>query len=334
MKYRKSLILLSLMIILLTSSNSTAIGSSLECCATGTHSVSQTTTDLSGVSVGVFDIGYHDPRVNESRTAIVSMLEWMNATVRSFNKTNIVNGSLFACEVLVIPEGLGPNIEWALKEDGLQAIREWIAAGGSYIGVRGSAAMAVKDSYFEGRWTEFDFAVINGTSYEVTDLSDFVMTNVSINRECTGPDLSNMPANLSVYFRTGRYIIPHEGQELIYIANYTHNNLPAMVASSYGAGNVFISSPHFEFEENSDRDGTDEFDDFDDPDSEWPFILEITKWLIESSPTVQNLTTWPISPTPTTPIPTAASVPIEWVLAGGGLGIVVIAAVVVFIRRK
>ena len=143
-----------------------------------------------------------------------------------------------------------------------------------------------------------------------------------------------MPDKLCVYFRTGRYILPHEGQELIYIANYTHNNLPAMVASFYGAGNVFISSPHFEFEENSNRDGTDEFDDFDDPDSEWPFILEITKWLIESSPTVQNLTSWPISPILTTPTPTNASFPMEWVLTGGGLGIVVIAAGIVFIRRK
>jgi len=333
MRIGKSVLLLVILVILMTGSTSVVGDIDVSEAPTRTmQNIAQATTDLSGVNVGVFDIGYHDPRVNESRTAILSMLEWMNATVWSFNKTDIVNGSLFACEVFVIPEGLGPNIEWALKDEGLQAIREWIAAGGSYIGVRGSAAMAVKDSYFEGRWTEFDFAVINGTSYEVTDLSDFVMTNVSINRDCTGPDLSEMPANLSVYFRTGRYILPHEGQELIYIANYTHNNLPAMVASFYGEGNVFISSPHFEFEENSDRDGTDEFDDFDDPDSEWPFILEITKWMIESSPTVQNLTEWPI--VPQTTYPTYPSIPMEVFIVGGGLGVVVVAAIVVFIRKK
>ena len=330
MRSGKSALYTIMMIILVT--GSTAVYSAPGCAATSMPCIAQTTTDLSGVSVGVFDIGYYDPRVNESRTAIVSMLEWMNATIRSFNKTDIVNGSLFACEVLVIPEGLGPNIEWALKEDGLQAIRDWIAAGGSYIGVRGSAAMAVKDSYFEGRWTEFDFAVINGTSYEVTDLSSFVMTNVSINRECTGPDLSDMPDKLCVYFRTGRYILPNEGQELIYIANYTHNNLPAMVASYYGQGNVFISSPHFEFEENSNRDGTDEFDEFDDPDSEWPFILEITKWLVESSPTVQNLTEWPISPT--NPPPADLNFPIEVFIIGGGLGVIVFAAMVIYVKKR
>ena len=327
MRSGKFVLLMRLMIILVTGSTSVVTPNIAQ--EIRTHDIAQSTTDLSGVSVGVFDIGYYDPRVNESRTAIVSMLEWMNATVKSFNRTDIINGSLFACEVLIIPEGLGPRIERALTDDGMQAIREWIAAGGSYIGVRGSAAMAVKDSFFENIWTEFDFAVINGTSYEVTELSPFVMTNVSINRECTGPDLSEMPANLPVFFRTGRYILPHEGQELIYIANYTHNNLPAMVASYYGEGNVFISSPHFEFEENSNRDGTDEMDGYDDPDSEWPFILEITKWLIESSPTVQNLTDWP-----TSPAPAVLNIPTEMLLVGGGLGVIAIVVMAVYVKKR
>lgn len=294
------------------------------------HSISQTQTDLSGVTVGIYYIGYYDERVNNSYTALINMFEWMNATVMIFNTTDIINGSLWACEVLSIPEGLGPTLEYKLKDEGLQAIREWIAAGGSYIGVRGSAAMAVKDSFFENRWTEFDFAVINGTSYEVEDLGHTTITNVTINRASTGPDLSDMPERLSVLFETGRYILPNEGQELIYIANYTHSNLPAMVASYYGEGNVFISSPHFEYEENGERDGTEYKDEYDDPDSEWPFMLTITQWLVDSSPTVRNITEWP----PVTPPPESLGLPVEIILVGGGVGIVVISVVVIFVRRK
>jgi glutamine amidotransferase-like uncharacterized protein len=261
--------------------------------------------------------------------------------VRIFNKTDIINGALWACEVLSIPEGLGPNIEYSLTDDGLQAIREWVAAGGSYIGVRGSAAMAVKDSYFENSWTEFKLALIDGTSYEVEDLGHTTITNVTINRECTGPDLSDMPETMSVLFKTGRYILPNEGQELIYIANYTHNNLPAMVASHYGDGNVFISSPHFEYEENDDRDGTDYLDSYDDPDSEWPFMLTMTQWLIDSSPTVCNLTQWPITTLPMNQslptnqsLPINPGLPIEVILVGGGLGIVVLAVIVMYVRKR
>lgn len=297
---------------------------------TVSHLIAPTQTDLSGISVGVYDIGYYDARVNNSATALINMFEWMNATVRLFNTTDIVNGSLWACEVLAIPEGLGPTLEYKLKDDGLQAIREWIAAGGSYIGVRGSAAMAVKDSFFENRWTEFNLALINGTSYEITELDREEMTNVTINRECTGPDLSDMPETLSVLFETGRYILPNEGQELIYIANYTHANLPAMVASYYGQGTVFISSPHFEYEENDDRDGSDYKDEYDDPDSEWPFMLTITRWLIDSTPTVCNLTDWPT----TTTSDYSPNLPMDGLLVSVGLGVVVISVVLIYVRKR
>ena len=227
--------LIAIIMILLTLCLISGTSSSyeIETTTSTNSSLAQTQSDLSGISVGIYKgyDSYVPERTNESQTALVNMLEWMNATVKRFNTSEIINGALWACEVLVIPEGLGPSLESRLTEDGLQAIREWVDSGGSYIGVRGSAAMAVKDSFFENTWTEFSLALINGTSYEVTDLGHTTIANVSINRNCTGPDLSDMPEKMSVLFKTGRYILPNEGQELIYIANYTHSNLPAMVCS-------------------------------------------------------------------------------------------------------
>lgn len=163
----------------------------------------------------------------------------------------------------------------------------------------------------------------------MTDIDSRGMTNVSINHDLAGPDLSSLPENMSVLFITGRYILPNEGQELIYIANYTHNNLPAMVASSYGEGNVFISSPHFEYEENDSRDGTDYMDEYNDPDSEWPLLLEISKWLVESSPTVQNLTEWP-----TNPPPSGLNISPEILLLGSSIGVVLLLVAVVYVKKR
>ncbi len=324
-------IMLALLVVMLALGSTPVVVSetSLGANENAVHLPAQAPTDLSGISVGIYYIGYYDIRVNHSLTALINMYKWMNATVRIFNTTDIVNGSLWACEILSIPEALGPTLEYKLTDEGLQAIRDWVAAGGSYIGVRGSAAMAVQYSYFEGIWTEFNLALINGTSYEVEDLSDITMTNLTINTECTGPDLSDMPENMSVLFRTGRYILPNEGQEVICIANYSHSNLPAMVAAEYGDGNLFISSPHFEFEEDSDRDGTDYFDSYEDPDSEWPFMLKIATWLVESSPTVCNLTEWP-----TTPPPSGYLIPPEALVIGGGLGVVAVVVIAVYLRRR
>jgi len=289
-------------------------------------------TDLSGITVGIYEgyISSIDPRVNESRQALYNMFTWMNASVFIFNTTDLLNGCLWACEILAIPEGLGPITERRLTDDGIQVIREWVSLGGSYVGVRGSAAIAMNGSYFEGFTSSFDLGLVTGTSYEVEDLEDTQMTNVSINRDSTGPDLSDMPVNMSVLFVTGRYFVPDAGQEITYIANYTHNNQPAMLAAEYGDGNLFISSPHFEYEENGNRDGTEYMDEYDDPDSEWSMLLTISKWLVDSSPTVANISSWPT----TSPVATPYQLPMDLILLSGGIGVVLLLVAVVIIKRR
>jgi hypothetical protein len=175
----------------------------------------------------------------------------------------------------------------------MEAIRNWVADGGSYIGVRGSTSLAVTRGYMEGSWETFDLALVNGTTYEVTDLPAYCVTNVTINTDCFGENHTLSFSQQEMFFRTGRYFEANEGQEIIVIGEYSHSGLPAMIASYYGEGTVFLSSPHFEYEENGDRDGTDYMDYYDDDDSEWPFILEICHWLIDASPTVKNMTWTP-----------------------------------------
>lgn len=258
--------------------------------------------DLSGVHVAIYEgyTSFSDPRCNESKWALYHMFNWMNATVRIIDTNDINNGALYGFEIFVIPEGLGPTLESLLGDDAMQEIRTWVADGGSYIGVRGSTSLAVTRGYMEGSWETFDLALVNGTTYEVKDLPSYCITNVTINSDCFDRNHTLSLNQLEVFFRTGRYFEANEGQEIIVVGEYSHSGLPAMIASYYGEGTVFLSSPHFEYEENGDRDGTDYMDYYDDDDSEWPFILEICHWLIDASPTVRNMT-WTSSVTTSTP---------------------------------
>ncbi|MFX0108026.1 MAG: BPL-N domain-containing protein [Candidatus Hodarchaeota archaeon] len=275
-----------------------------------------TKVDLTGVNVAIYE-SYIDTRVITSRTALVNMFTWMNATVDIINTTEIENGILWNHEIFAIPEGLGPFIENQLGEDAEQEIRDWVAAGGSYIGVRGSAAIAVPDSYYEGHNETFDLNLFNGISYQEEEIDGTEMTEILINRDSTGPDLSAMPENMSILYQTGRYFEAYEGQEMIVIARYAVDNEPCMIASHYGDGTVFLSSPHFEYEENSDRDGTDHMDEYNDPDSEWPLMLTICLWLLSDSATIQS-----------------TSIPTE-ILLGVGLGVAfLIIGVIVFITKR
>ena len=62
-----------------------------------------------------------------------------------------------------------------------------------------------------------------------------------------------------------------------------------MIIFRYGLGTVFLSNPYPEYEEGNDRDGTMEFDYYNDPDSEWGLLLKISRWLVLE---VKNVTIW------------------------------------------
>ena len=113
-----------------------------------------------------------------------------------------------------------------------------------------------------------------------------------------------------------------------------------MIAFEYGAGTVFLSSPHPEYEENSDRDDTTFGDDLDDPDSEWDLLFRVSKWLIEASSdeppstttTTATAATNITTSTTNTTIPNTLDVPLIAVTSTG-CGILVL-IVVVYLRRK
>ncbi len=332
-----------------------------------------TPSDLSDLDIALYYgyDSYFDPRCNESRTALMHMLTWMNATYNVLQTQDILDGALWGHEILMIPEGLGPTIESRLGDEAIEKIRTWVGAGGSYVGVRGSAAMAVKDSYFEGSTSQFKLALIDGISYEVEGLPTQSMIQLQINQDCIEPDMSDESENITICSITGRYFEAYNKEDITIVANYTHINQPAMITSRYGEGTIFLSSPHFEYEEDDERDGTFYMDDFEDPDSEWPLILKVCRWLVEESPTVKN-STWsvPITTTSTTTSSTTSNLttttnltttihnastssstsvvststtpsttqpavfPTELLIIVGGLGIVVVLIIVVVIKRK
>ena len=125
---------------------------------------------------------------------------------------------------------------------------------------------------------------------------------MNVNRSSSGPDLSDLPANFTTWYYASQYFNPHAGADVHVIATYEYNNEAGMVAFEYENGTVFLSSPHPEYEEDSDRDDTDFGDYLEDPDSEWDLLLSVSIWLIETSPYVptSTITTIPSATSTTT----------------------------------
>jgi len=227
--------------------------------------------DLTGVNVAVYDgLGV----MSSSQTALTKMFEWMNATVGNVTADQIQNDALYEYDILVVPGGSETTCNIELDSEGKEKIKDFVTTGGSFFGICGGATFGANFMHF-----------FNGAMNQVLEPGEVIhMTTMHVNQSSTGPDLSNCPENVTTMYYASQYFVPDEGFSIHTIATYDYNDKAGMVAFEYQNGTVFLSSPHPEYEEDNDRDGTTFHDELNDPESEWDLLLQVSRWLIEASP--------------------------------------------------
>ena len=232
----------------------------------------QTQQSMESVNVSI----YAGPdTLGHSALALDSMFTWMNASTDYASPDEVLNGILNETDILVFPGGSSGSYHLSLGTDGMELIRQFVRNGGSYFGICGGSQFA----------TRYGLSLFNGSyrSANVDGPGVSFLTNMTIHLNSTGPDLSEENETCTTLYWGSSYFDANDMSNIITIASYPNNNEPGMIAFQYGRGTVFLSSPHPEYEEGSDRDGTSAFDNFDDPDSEWGLLLKVSQWLIEAS---------------------------------------------------
>lgn len=224
---------------------------------------------LEGVSVAVYD---DNGTTASSQFALEAMFRWMGATVTVISGDDVANGVLDSYDIFVAPGGCWCDERCEILDD-YEIIREFVLNGGSFFGVDSGASYA--DSYRLGLFEGLYHSDCNGTG-------DKLIT-MNVNRECTGPNLSEEPDTYTLFYESSGYFLSDNMTGIIPILTYTDTGYAGMIAFEYGNGTVFLSGPHPEYEEGSMRDDTDFWDSEPDPDSEWNFMLKITMWLLEES---------------------------------------------------
>ncbi|MGY5854200.1 MAG: BPL-N domain-containing protein [Candidatus Thorarchaeota archaeon] len=292
--------------------------------------------DLTGFNVAI----YNDRGTEHWPSGWISlnaMFSWMNATIQYVNVTEIQEGILSNFDIVAFPGGSASTYRLALNEDGMDEIRSFVNNGGSYFGICGGSLFGTA-----GRLGLFDGSYIS----PVPGVPDGAyLMNMTVNRESTGPDLSDEPANYSTLYWSSSYFESENMSDIIPIMQYPGTNYSSMIAFNYGNGSVFLSSPHPELEEGDNRDGSSAFDYLDDPDSEWGLLLKVSYWLVYSTlpppePTESLLTTTTTSTDVTTTQSTTTTsenvqetfdIVLVSLISVGVLGIVVIA---ILIRKR
>ncbi|MFW9786178.1 MAG: BPL-N domain-containing protein [Candidatus Thorarchaeota archaeon] len=230
-----------------------------------------TLSDLSDTKVAIFGgVGVLD----SSKDALESMFLWANASVDIVYAFQILNGTLDSYDIVVFPGGSAVSYSQGLGTEGLDVIREFVRNGGSYFGICGGSLFATNAvlGLFNGSYSNS----INGTG--------IFLTEMYVNQNSTGPDLSDEPESYWTMYWGSSYFYG-EMDNIIPICSYSLNDRPGMIAFSSGAGTVFLSSPHPEYEEGDSRDGTIFSDYLNDPDTEWNLMLKVSRWLVDESTT-------------------------------------------------
>ncbi len=177
----------------------------------------------------------------------------------------IRSGKLKECDVLLMPGGLTGDEFKTLGRDGVEAVRKYVADGGSYIGICAGCGLAMN--------IKIGLRIVNCGNYLNTDRGQACLS-VRINKEgaemlgvkpgvygiqyASGPipdftkavkDWDGKHTVLATYEsslgkkytrkenKDGKKVIKHYKHTLMY-------DHPAMVFATYGKGKVLISGPH------------------------------------------------------------------------------------------
>ncbi|MGY5858416.1 MAG: BPL-N domain-containing protein [Candidatus Thorarchaeota archaeon] len=282
--------------------------------------------DLTGVTVAIYT---GEGVMPSSHIALTRMFEWMSATVVNVTASQILDDFLDDCDMLVVPGGSESTCLHELQFiTGVQKIKDFVANGGSYFGICGGSTFGANS-----------VNLFDGELKPVLEPGDLIhMTTLYTNQSSTGPDLSDCPANFTTMYYASQYFAPNPATSVYIIANYQPWGRAAMIASEYGNGTYFLSSPHPEYEEDSDRDDTTFGDDLNDPDSEWDLLFKVSKWLIDASYVEPaNTSTTPATTilTTNTTTNTTQTIPLDLPLvAGASAGIVVVVLTVAVLYRR
>jgi glutamine amidotransferase-like uncharacterized protein len=261
-----------------------------------TSTTQSTRTDLAGIKIALY---YGDPSSSiSSRTALQYMFTWMNASVDLLYAADIIAGNLSDYHMIVVPGGWAGTYNVDLAGTGISEIRNFVQDGGAFFGVCAGAYFGCDKLIWEGGFIEYQLDLFDGYGIgpvdEIATWPNRAMCEISINQTSPLIDLSEEPAVHTVQYFGGPWFNITGKEGIHSLATYAANNESAMIAFEYEDGRVFLSGPHPEWEEDSDRDNDIGWDNaFDDFGSEWDMMLTVSLWLLENSWTAPTETTSP-----------------------------------------
>jgi glutamine amidotransferase-like uncharacterized protein len=243
--------------------------------------------------------------LSNSVISFEKFLDWKGLTWTECDDIYVENNDLLQnFRVIYFPGGDFSRYVSEINNIGLQHIKDFIGAGGGYIGICGGSYFACDRVNWRGNIYDYSLDLFNGIGYgpieEIAPYIHYVMTIINI--ESSNPINQYEPISEDVMYYGGAAFYLEGNQDINVIGTYDrYNNDMGIINFNYGSGRVVLIGPHPEFEEDSTRDGVDFGEELDDNGTDWNLLWTCMDWLMNVPISLPPIPMPPKTPTITGP---------------------------------
>jgi glutamine amidotransferase-like uncharacterized protein len=228
---------------------------------------------------------YSDEGANPYCARIATrMFKWMDYDIREIMATDINSNNLGHINLIYFPGGSTLPYRTKITDAGRTNLRNHIWNGCAYIGTCAGALIACEKNIWKGSdHNEGLFGIFPGIGIgpipELPRYPDVCMTEIELDN--THQIAVQEGGSMWLLYINSPYFESETSNVFQTIGNYTTNNKPALVLSTFGQGKIFLTGPHPEFEEDSDLDKNNYYDNLSDRGSDWEMMKAAVKWCLE-----------------------------------------------------
>lgn len=242
---------------------------------------------------------YYDTRPDDDGawsdgvTAFEHFLQWKGLTFNRVDAAYLQKNTLKDIfKVIYFPGGDSDSVEYDIGDTGLDQVRDFVGAGGGYLGICAGAELACKRLIWDGDTYERKLGLFDGTAvgpikkiinYPQYKMSTFTMKQGHEINQFQGKFGNGSSAyKEDILYYGGSYYRANKGFKYETLATYdAYYDSAAVLCFPYLQGRVVFSSPHPEMEEDDTRDGVSFGDNLSDKGSDWHFLWTAMDWLMK-----------------------------------------------------
>lgn len=227
-----------------------------------------------GRKIGVYSgVGADSASVRAS----IEALRWGGFEWDTLTEADLVGGGINRCRAILVPGGDQRRYSDYFGPVGRQNIRQFVAAGGGYIGLGAGGGLAASDS-IDWPGVGLIYAATLFPVNQIVPWPGYGLTPIvhsGDSETLTWGDRLN-----SLYFG-GPEFFPLGASRDRVVYRYGVNGGVAAIRTEYGLGHVFAAGFQPEFEEGSMRDSVAFADNLYDPESDWDLIKAAARYCLQ-----------------------------------------------------